>query len=529
MSGGSTDTAPRLALRGMVKRYPGVLANDHVDLTLEAGEIHALLGENGAGKSTLVQIVYGVVKADGGSIRWNGAPVNVDGPSHARALGIGMVFQHFSLFETLTVVENVALGLETGAGDMAALAARIADVSKRYGLTLDPQARVFDLSVGERQRVEIVRCLLQDPSLIIMDEPTSVLTPQEADQLFETLRRLASEGRTILYISHKLDEIRRLCSRATILRAGQVVATCDPSVETAQSLAGLMIGVEVGPTRRGASVAGGGAELVRVEGLSMQAANPLGTPLHDVRLSVKKGEILGIAGVAGNGQNTLLSALSGEMLSPRADAVVFEGQPIGLEGARARRERGINFVPEDRLGHGAVADLSLSDNALLSGWGRWSLVRRGLVSFKKSREKAAHVVDKFSVAASGPDAVARSLSGGNLQKFIIGREILQAPRLLIAAHPTWGVDAGAAAAIHQALIALAEGGAGVIIVSQDLDELFTLSDRVAVICAGRLSESRPAHEVTAEDVGLMMGGLFDAAIAKGGSAPAETGDTLHGQ
>ncbi len=524
-----TDGRPRLELRGIVKRYPGVLANDSVDLALQPGEIHALLGENGAGKSTLVQIVYGVVKADAGAMHWNGEPVTVDGPSAARALGIGMVFQHFSLFETLTVTENVALGLETGADDMAALAARIAEVSKRYGLTLDPASRVFDLSVGERQRVEIVRCLLQDPALIIMDEPTSVLTPQEADQLFETLRRLAGEGRTILYISHKLDEIRRLCGAATILRGGRVVATCDPRHETAQSLARLMIGAEVSPSRRDAREAEHGEELLHVEGLSLAAANPLGTPLHDVRLLVRKGEILGIAGVAGNGQNTLLAALSGEMPAPRADAILFEGEPIGLEGARARRDRGINFVPEDRLGHGAVADLSLSDNALLSGWRRWSLVRRGLVSFAKSREKAEHVVDRFAVAASGADAAARSLSGGNLQKFIIGREILQQPRLLIAAHPTWGVDAGAAAAIHKALIELAATGAGVIVVSQDLDELFTLADRVAVICAGRLSESRPAHEVTAEDVGLMMGGLFDAAIAKGGGQPAETGDTRHGQ
>ena len=528
-----SSSPARLDLRGITKRYPGVLANDHVDLTLQPGEIHALLGENGAGKSTLVQIVYGVVKADAGEMRWNGEAVSVDGPSAARALGIGMVFQHFSLFETLTVTENVALGLSPtvtakSEGGMAALAARIAEVSKRYGLALDPEARVFDLSVGERQRVEIVRCLLQDPTLLIMAEPTSVLTPQEADQLFETLRRLAGEGRTILYISHKLDEIRRLCSAATILRGGKVVASCDPREETAQTLARLMIGEEVSPTRRGAGGADGAEELLRVEGLSMKAANPLGTPLHDVRLSVKRGEILGIAGVAGNGQNTLLAALSGEQLAPRADAVIFQGEAIGLEGARARRDRGINFVPEDRLGHGAVADLSLSDNALLSGWRRWSLVRRGIVSFTGSREKAEHVVKSFAVAAPGAHAAARSLSGGNLQKFIIGREILQKPTLMIAAHPTWGVDAGAAAAIHQALIELAAEGAGVIVVSQDLDELFTLADRVAVICAGRLSESRPAHEVTAEEVGLMMGGLFDAAIADGGGAPSESGDVHHG-
>ena len=519
---------PRLELSGITKRYPGVLANDHVDLTLGAGEIHALLGENGAGKSTLVQIVYGVVHADSGTMRWHGEAVAVEGPAEARALGIGMVFQHFSLFETLSVTENVALGLGAGVRDMDALATRIAEVSRRYGLTLDPHATVFDLSVGERQRVEIVRCLLQDPALIIMDEPTSVLTPQEADQLFETLRRLAAEGRTILYISHKLDEIRRLCDRATILRGGQVVAACDPRQETAQTLARLMIGTEIGGGAREAGGRSAGAELLRVEGLSMAAANPLGTPLNDVRLSLRAGEILGIAGVAGNGQNTLLAALSGEMPAPRAEAILFEGQAVGTLGARARRDLGIGFVPEDRLGHGAVADLSLSDNALLSGWRRWSLVRRGLISFARSREKAERVVERFSVAAPGADAAARSLSGGNLQKFIIGREILQGPKLLIAAHPTWGVDAGAAAAIHEALVDLAASGAGVLVVSQDLDELFSLADRVAVICAGRLSESRPVHEVTAEDVGLMMGGLFDAGLAADGVAPAESGDVRHG-
>lgn len=497
---------PRLELRGITKRFPGCLANDHVDLILQPGEIHALLGENGAGKSTLVKMIYGVLHPDSGTILWQGRETRVPDPAGARQLGVGMVFQHFSLFDTLTVTENIALGLEKP-GPMDALAAKIRSVSERYGLALDPERHVFHLSVGERQRVEIVRCLLQDPKLLIMDEPTSVLTPQEATKLFETLRRLAAEGCTILYISHKLEEIRALCSRATVLRGGRVVGACDPRLETARGLAELMIGSELSSPERPPQGATGAARL-SVRHLSTTSDNPFATNLKDVSFEVRAGEILGIAGVAGNGQAELMAALSGEVLVADPASVVIEGARAGHLGPRARRALGLAFVPEERLGRGTVPELSLSDNALLSGYASETLVTGGMVRFGRARAYAETIIKGFNVVTHGHRAEARSLSGGNLQKFIIGREILQRPKLLIVGQPTWGVDAGAAAAIHQALIGLARSGAAVLVISQDLDELFVLSDRISVLFHGRLSDSRPTHETSVERIGLLMGGLF---------------------
>ena len=497
----------RLELRGITKRFPGCLANDAVDLVLKPGEIHALLGENGAGKSTLVKIIYGVLHADSGTILWQGEEVTIPNPAGARRLGIGMVFQHFSLFDTLTVAENISLGLENP-GPMDALSQRIAEVSERYGLALDPGRHVHNLSVGERQRVEIVRCLLQDPKLLIMDEPTSVLTPQEVTKLFETLRVLAAEGCTILYISHKLEEIRALCDRATVLRGGRVVGDCDPRRETARSLAEMMIGTELSTPER-IPQGQAGAPKLQVRHLSTTSDNPFATNLKDVSFEVRAGEILGIAGVAGNGQAELMAALSGEELVPDPGSVTIEGRPVGHLGPRERRELGLAFVPEERLGRGAVPELSLSENALLSGYAREPLVRSGLVHFGRARSYAERIIGAFNVVTHGHRAEARSLSGGNLQKFIIGREILQKPRLLVVGQPTWGVDAGAAAAIHRALIDLARGGAAVLVISQDLDELFVLSDRIAVLFHGRLSESSPTHQTSVEEIGLLMGGLFN--------------------
>lgn len=504
------SAVPRLELRGIDKRFPGCHANQGVDLTLMPGEIHALLGENGAGKSTLVKIVYGVQRADSGTLRWNGEAVEIDSPATARRLGVGMVFQHFSLFDSLTVAENIALGINA-AETPDQLAPKIAEISDRYGLPLDPSRHVHDLSVGERQRVEITRCLLQDPQLIIMDEPTSVLTPQEADKLFETLRLLRDEGRTILYISHKLDEIRALCSAATVLRAGKVVAACDPRQESARSLAQMMIGSELRAARRSEDEVTPGEPRLVVQALSLASGHPFGVSLKDVSLAVRAGEILGIAGVAGNGQNELMAALSGEIRCADHNAIHIEGRSVGRLGSKARRDLGLAFVPEERLGRGAVPELSLAENALLSGYGRQSLLSRGLIRFRRVNDYADRIIQSFNVMTHGRRAEARSLSGGNLQKFIIGREILQKPRILICSQPTWGVDAGAAAAIHQALIDLRNQGAAVLVVSQDLDELFTIADRIAVICGGRLSSSRVARETSVEQVGLLMGGLFDTA------------------
>src|SRR5215470_11708674 len=492
-------------MKGIVKRFPGSLANDHVDFGIMPGEIHALLGENGAGKSTLVKIIYGVLQADTGELFWQGQAIHIPNPHVARHLGIGMVFQHFSLFEALSVAENIALAIDDRALRRD-LKPRIVEVSRAYGLPLDPDRNVGDLSVGERQRIEIVRCLLQNPKLLIMDEPTSVLTPQEVAKLFETLRRLAAEGCSILYISHKLEEIKALCERATIMRLGKVVAQCDPRRETAQRLAELMIGTELKAPQHGRRAEGGAGTRLAVQGLSLASDQQFGTSLKDIAFAVAGGEILGIGGIAGNGQNELMAALSGETLTARPEVIQIDGKPVGHLGPGQRRSLGAAFVPEERNGHGAVRDMSLTENAFLSGHRPLSLAPAGLIDAKRTLGYAREVIRDFDVRTAGPDAEARSLSGGNLQKFIVGREILQRPGVLVVSQPTWGVDAGAAAAIHQALLDLAANGAAVVIISQDLDEIFGLCDRIAVIAGGKLSPARPVGEVGIEEIGLLMGG-----------------------
>ena len=517
----AVNPTPRLVLSDITKRFPGCLANDAVDLEVMPGEIHALLGENGAGKSTLVKIIYGVLGADDGTIMWEGQPVTIRDPNAARKLGIGMVFQHFSLFEALTVLENIALGLP-GERDLPALAARIREVEQAYGLPLDLDREVHELSVGERQRIEILRCLLQDPKLLIMDEPTSVLTPQEAERLFETLRRLASEGCSILYISHKLDEIRALCERATVLRQGKVVASCDPRKETAASLAGMMIGTELTRPQAREKWTSGDVRL-EVQSLSRASADPFGVDLNEISFAMRAGEILGIAGVAGNGQVELEEALSGETPVADAAAIKIDGEAVGNLGPTARRQRGLAFLPEERLGHGAVPGMTLSENALLSAFGPKGLVgTSGIIDEMATSAFAGEVIERFDVRTSGADAEARSLSGGNLQKFIIGREIEQDPKVLIAAQPTWGVDAGAAARIHQALFDLAEAGAAVLVISQDLDELLAITDRLAVLHLGQLSESFPTRDATPEQIGLLMAGVGTPTSVDLGTEPAAT-------
>ncbi len=493
-----------LEVSGITKRFPGVLANDDVSFAVGAGEIHALLGENGAGKSTLVKMIYGVMHPDDGVMRLNGQVYTPAKPSEARKAGVGMVFQHFSLFEALSVAENVALGMESdqAKGD---LGAKIVSVSQAYGLPLDPGRLVGSLSVGERQRVEIVRCLLQNPRLLIMDEPTSVLTPQEVEVLFKTLRQLAAEGCSILYISHKLDEIRDLCERATVLRGGRVVATCDPRQETARGLAEMMIGTSLTlpETRAGEA----GEERLVVEGLSRASDDPFGVDLNDIGFSVRAGEILGIAGVAGNGQTELMELLIGELSTDRGEAIRLNGRAIGRTGPTARRALGLCCVPEERLGHGAVPDMALWENTILSARTRRGLATHGVIDTGKAQSFAATVVEEFNVKTAGIEHAASSLSGGNLQKFIVGREILQQPDVLVASQPTWGVDAGAAADIHRAIQGLAEGGTAVLVISQDLDELMAISTRFAVISEGRLSDPRPTGELSVEEIGLLMGGV----------------------
>ncbi len=505
------DSTPRLTLRGITKAYPGCLANDRVSLSLDAGEIHALLGENGAGKSTLMKVIYGVVKPDRGEVLWDGAPIQISSPAEARRFGIGMVFQHFSLFETLSITENIALALGNEAGDLDLLAERIKTVSERYGMALNPDRDVHTLSVGERQRVEIVRCLVQPIKLLILDEPTSVLTPQEVDALFVTLRKLAQDGCTILFISHKLNEVKALCHSATIMREGRVTGTCDPQIESTAHIAGLMVGIDTPLSTEYPKVTGGDASL-SVKGLNLKSHEPFGIDLKNVSLEVRSGEIIGIAGVAGNGQEELLAALSGESPVNQTGTIFFGNTDISKLRPEQRRRMGLGFVPEERLGRGAVPEMSLTENALLTGYDI-PLKQSGMINFTACKRFASEIVERFKVRCSGIDAEAQSLSGGNLQKFIIGREVLQSPKLLVAAHPTWGVDVGAATAIHQSLIALRDQGTAILVISEDIDELFMICDRLGAICNGELSGLKDTSNTTIAEIGRWMAGDFDKEVA----------------
>ena len=502
-------TGTLLTIEGLTKAYPGVVANDNVSFEIKEGEVHALLGENGAGKSTLVKMIYGLVKPDSGTMTLRGTPFTPAEPRAARAAGVAMVFQHFSLFDALNVAENIALGMENPP-PMRDLAARIREVSETYGLPLDPFRTVGDLSAGERQRVEIIRCLLQEPKLLIMDEPTSVLTPQEVEILFETLRKLTGEGVAILYISHKLEEIRALCDAATILRLGKNVGTCVPAETSAREMAEMMVGSAFeSPERAGRDL---GDVALDISGLSVKSPSAFGTSLKNIHLTVQQGEILGIGGVAGNGQDELLAVLSGE-LKTDADAIRLLGQPVGRLGPTARRDLGLLAAPEERLGHAAAPDMSLIENGVLTAAQRENLLNRGFLKWGAARSFAEKVIEAFDVRTPGPDNAARSLSGGNLQKFVIGREVLQRPKVLVVNQPTWGVDAAAAAAIRQALLDLAAEGAAIVCISQDLDELMEISDRFGALNEGRLSDIRPAKGLTVDEIGLMMGGAHGMEVS----------------
>ena len=499
---------PRLQLAGISKSYPGVVANSDIALSVLPGQIHAVLGENGAGKSTLMKIIYGSVKPDAGSMAIDGQPVVVRNPQEARALGISMVFQHFSLFDTLTVAENVWLGLGKHLS-LAEVSQRITTTAQAYGLPLEPLRPVHTLSVGERQRVEIVRALLTNPKLLILDEPTSVLTPQAVENLFVTLRTLALEGCSILYISHKLHEIRALCTACTVLRGGRVAGECDPREESNASLSRLMIGAE--PPALEQRAVKTGDIVLEVKRLDLAKEEQFGVDLNQVALQVRAGEVVGIAGVSGNGQKELLYALSGEDTRADAGAITVKGQGAGKMSPARRRRLGLHFVPEERLGRGAVPSLSLARNLLLTrkdavGAGGW--LRRGVL-----QAQAAQIIARYKVKCGGPQAAAKSLSGGNLQKFIMGREIDAGPALLIVSQPTWGVDVGASSQIRGELLKLADAGCAVLVVSEELDELFEICDRLYVIAKGQLSPSLPRAEATVEKVGLWMSGLWSPAAA----------------
>ncbi|MBX5040185.1 ABC transporter ATP-binding protein [Rhizobium lentis] len=508
------DSGALLSVQKLTKFFGSFAACNEIDLDVAPGEIHALLGENGAGKSTLVKMLFGVLEPTGGHILWQGQPVAITSPGEARKFGIGMVFQHFSLFEALTAAENIALSLDD-AIPIDRIAEEARALSAAYGLPLDPHAHVADLSVGERQRIEIVRALLQNPKLIILDEPTSVLTPQEADKLFETLFKLRAEGRSVLYISHRLEEVQRICDRATVLRHGRVTGACDPKRETPASLARMMVGSEVAAVTHPERSDKGEVQLAVVN-LSVAARTPFAMPLREVSMTVRSGEILAIAGVAGNGQSELFDVLSGEYPVASPEAIVIRKRHVGNQGITVRRLLGAGFVPEERHGHAAVSAMKLSDNLVLA---RSQSDRKaflgllGVIRRRAVKSAARRISEAMDVRKSGDDPAAGSLSGGNLQKFIVGRELDRQPAVLVVNQPTWGVDAGAASRIRQALVDLAKAGSAVVVISQDLDEIFEVATDIAVISEGRLSRPFPASELTREKIGLLMGGLHESGSA----------------
>ena len=496
--------APLLQLCGISKNYGSLVANDNIDLSIKSGEIHALLGENGAGKSTLIKILCGVQAADAGTILWRGTRIKISSPAVARSLGIGVVFQHFSLFKAMTVAENIALGLP--ATEVSAnLVARINDMSAHYGLSLEANRPLFTLSVGEWQRVELVRCLLAEPQLLVLDEPTSVLTPQEAELLFKILRQLAAdEGRAVLYISHRLREIRTLCNSTTVLRDGRVIDTCDPQQCTPAELAEKMIGskpMQLRPHRNEQTPASGIS--LCLDKLNLPANGPFAVALDNISLEVPAGTIVGVAGIAGNGQNELGQVLSGELEVAPA-TVKLGAQAIGALSVQERRDLGLMFVPEQRLGHAAVAEFTLWENSVLTARHSQGIAPFGIMQPAAAKKFTTTVIDQFRVKVPRHDAWAAQLSGGNLQKFIVGREILQNPAVLVLMQPTWGVDAGAASSIRQALLDLVSQGTAVLVISQDLDELFEIADQIAVISDGRLSPLRPTPELSPAEIGLLM-------------------------
>lgn len=490
---------------GISKSFGSVIANQNINFSVAPSQIHALLGENGAGKSTLMKIVCGLQQPDAGNIYWKGQPANISSPKAARAIGIGMVHQHFALFEGMSVAENIALSID-GEVQGSALEQRIQALADRFGLEVEPHRPVFELSAGERQRIEILRALLLSPELLILDEPTSVLTPQEANQLFTTVRKLADEGHGIIFISHKLKEVRALCDSATILRAGQVVGSCDPRTTSAESIAELMLGsrdIKATPQTRQA-----GAVRLAVRNLTVTDDEQ---HLNIESLDLHAGEVFGVAGVAGNGQELLFAALSGETKATRHSAITIDNIEVGTFAPNKRRALNAQFVPEERLGHAAVPQMNLLDNTLLTNIANPQANRHGFVNKRFLADVAQRVTEKFSVRHAGLSRSAKNLSGGNLQKFVVGREIIKQPALLVVNQPTWGVDALSAVRIREALMELAGIGSAILVISQDLDELLEISDRLAVLHHGKLGRARPISDWTVEALGLAMTGSEIAA------------------
>ena len=500
---------PAVTLRGITKRFPGVVANDGVDFEASEGEVHALLGENGAGKSTLSNILTGLYRPDEGEIELYGERVEFASPRDALDAGIGMVHQHFRLVEPFTVAENVALGDHRAEGRTFLMHPRrieehVAELSERYGLAVDPRARVWQLSLGEQQRVEILKALYREAKILILDEPTAVLTPQEAEDLFATVRGMAAEGRTIIFISHKLHEVKAVADRVTVLRRGQTVATVEAADATPRSLAALMVGREIDVNRRRTREAAPGESMLELE--DVWAMGDRGLPgLRGVTLHVRAGETVGIAGVAGNGQRELAETVTG--LRPIERGVVrVAGGALHGGSAREAIRAGIAHVPEDRLGTGVAPGLSIGTNLVLKSHRDGSLASGPLIRLRRIRDRAASLMKLYDIRASGPGVPARQLSGGNLQKVVLAREFSSDPRVLVAASPTRGLDVAAIETVHEYLHRAASDGVAVLLISEDLDEILALSDRIVVLYEGAVAGEVEAIDATPEGVGLLMAG-----------------------
>jgi len=508
--------APAVEMRGIVKRFPGVVANDGIDLIVEAGEIHALLGENGAGKSTLMNVLFGLYRPDAGEVRVDGRAAGFAGPRDAVNAGLGMVHQHFMLIPRFTVAENVILGAEVGGGprlDRAAAERRVGELADAYGLRVDPRARVGDLPVGVQQRVEILRALHQGSRILILDEPTALLTPQEVDELYGILHRLRAGGGTIIFITHKLREVAAISDRVTVIRRGRTVGTAPTAATTAAELAELMVGREVS-LRVARPPATPGEPLLVAEGLVARGARGEAA-LQGLDLTVHRGEIVGVCGVEGNGQAELVEVLAG-LRRPDAGRVLLRGRDVTGADPNARRHHGLSYIPEDRQGRGLVLDFSLTENVLLGNADEAPFSHGGRIDGGAARSLTRRLMDRFDVRAPSPATPARALSGGNQQKLIIARELHREPDVLLAIQPTRGLDVGAIEFVHRRLVAERDRGRGILLISFDLDEVLDLSDRILVIFGGQIVGAFASGRVSRTELGLRMGGRSDddhAAVA----------------
>ncbi|MFE7597059.1 ABC transporter ATP-binding protein [Streptomyces sp. NPDC057494] len=542
----NASSPPAVELHGITKRFPGVVANKDIAITVRKGTVHALIGENGAGKSTLMKILYGMQKPDEGTIAVDGEQVTFSSPGDAIARGIGMVHQHFMLADNLTVLENVVLGGEKLYGIGAKARKKIKEISDAYGLGVRPDALLEDLGVADRQRVEILKVLYRGARILILDEPTAVLVPQEVDALFDNLRELKSEGLTVIFISHKLGEVLKVADDITVIRRGTTVGTADPKTATTKQLAELMVGSELpSPETRESTVTD--VAMLTVEGLTLlesgAAAAPLTTAapadpsvsvtvheevaagrklLDDVSLTIHKGEILGIAGVEGNGQTELIEALMG-IASPDAGVITLDGADISKVSVRKRREGGIGYIPEDRHRHGLLLEAPLWENRILGHVTEAPNSKRGILDPKGARKDTERIVREYDVRTPGIDVTASSLSGGNQQKLIVGREMSHNPKFLIAAHPTRGVDVGAQAQIWDAIRDARRDGLAVLLISADLDELIGLSDTLRVMYRGKLVADADPATITPEQLGSAMTGAATGRL-EGTEEQPEDGD-----